>query len=185
MSLLQEKLKMNSERRFRDDLLSDLPDGVESLLLNARAKFSRSLFDNMEISPFPQFEDGKLVTKDSFDLYWHIEYDRPEHVLRQLNETHIVFRRPVALHFGSGPVFQVDEDVELHQVLQMLDLLDDRRIGRIFVADRESGLIIDSYCGYLPDNRPTTQTEVVYEITYYQTARQGGALDALTGASDL
>ena len=185
MTHLQRKLNMNAERRAWEQMLPAFPDEIQTLLQDAQLRFSEDLFSALKESPFPNFEGGILVTKDWFDLYWHLEVDQIQHIYRMLSESNICMKAPVAIHLGKGPVYLVERHIGTEEITLLASCLSDLSVSHIFVVDKSQGVILDSYCGYLPDGRSTTQEEVVYEFTYYQDLAQDVVMETLICASDL
>ena len=182
---LQKKVQQNKERREHDRLQKVCKSPIPEMLRSWRRVFSQDFFEAMHASPFPTYENGKLITKDNFEVYFCIEYDQIAHVQEQLINIQITFNPSVAIYLGIGPIYESRIPLNQELAVNLLPLLSSGDIRYILMADRGAGLIVDSYCGYLQTRPPTTSEEVVYEIVYYQTNQQKDAIDALTLAPDL
>lgn len=166
-------------------MIAESPQQLRSILLTAAAKYSRDLFSILHKSPFSNFENGVLVTKDKFDLYWHIEFDRIQHVKQMLAESKILMNPPIAIHFGKGPVYVLTKPVDSEKIRDFSDCLINGLADHIWILDGKQGVVIDTYSGYLPNGRSTNQKEIVYEFTYYQDDEQGDLLNVLKATSNL
>ncbi len=164
-SQVKNKLQKNKERRQREDLLRELPGGVSKIIENADFQYSNDYFNNLPISPWPNFVDGKIQCASKFSTYIYSDYDDIVHVHQFLKESFITFMAPVFCWFGKGPVFSLDHQIDISVINEIENL----SAFSIFLAEAElkRGFILDNYCGHLPNNRSTNSNEMVFEIVYF------------------
>lgn len=166
---LKQKIAQNRERREREKLIQRFSSLLSFSLENKAYTLSQNYFDNLTVSPWLQFENGKLITKDKFQTYQYTDFDDIEQVQDFLNKTGPTLNTPLHVWFGNGPVFTLSS-AEVNELIEKFtEIISKQGNAFFYVAepDLKQGLLIDEYCGYLPSDRKTNDNEVIYEIVYF------------------
>ncbi len=165
-----KKLKENQERRFRENLLGTLPDSFCDLIRNSPYHYSEEYFKLIQISPWPNYKEGELITKNDFAIYIHLEMDDIKDIKQIITESKFDFEGELYIWFGAGPVFEIENRLDVKDLSQIIDMYDENKWECIYISKGygRKGILIDSYGGHLPPHRCTNTFERVLEFVYFE-----------------
>lgn len=165
---LQIKLQENKERRIREKYIKEIPEKYLTLFSECKFCYTQEIMKNIKTSFMPKFDNGILLTKDNFNRYFYLDYDRPEHVIECLTRIKYNFGN-YYIKIQEGPFFELndsqinglDSTIELFKWNYKLDYL-------LIDTSYNSGIYLDSYSGFIEKSRITNYSEISYEIILWE-----------------
>lgn len=166
---LQKKLSQTYQRRKLRESIALLPQNLQATINLEDIVYKDEVYSRHGLPIYPKNIDGEWVYPTGYSLY-------------QYQETDEILKLPTYLSglkkFDSSCLISLDTESGFFRLdLQYIDdflkfysssLLNHNSYLALFQSDYTKGVIIDSYCGYLPEHLSTNKNEVVYEFLYWE-----------------
>lgn len=162
-SRLALKLAENQERREKEALMSQLPDGWRAMLANAKTYPSWEFLQDFPVDASQDLRRQPLLRGKS------TTYQDTDDLLllsTHLKGSDLVLQPSVSCWLGSGPTFLLEESVALSRVSELVATV----TNRVYLAQSNytRGAVLSEYMGYLDKERMTNNREIVYEVLTFE-----------------
>ena len=171
MTKLHAKLRANRHRRQREQFIRHADPTLASILESADVVTGIDVDSWVSDVPWPTFVEGKLTTtQGDLDGSTFTDWDDRAHVMDAFR----AMPNPPAVdgHLfldNDGPLFRISLDHFPRLIEHILEFSRSHHDSEFaWVSDDgKHGVLLSTYCGFLPEERRTTLHEVVYEILHW------------------
>lgn len=164
------KLSQNNQRRRLEAVQAKLPDSICKYLSNADFRYNEDVYSGHDLPFFPKGENGEYVYPDGYEKYEYTEVDQLLDLSKAVRARDLKYTKDCLVSLDRDAQFVVVEKSDMACFLESyLNEVSSRYIGLVvFQDDYRRGIVVDSYCGYLPKPQRTRYDEVVYEFVYWE-----------------
>ena len=167
---LQSKLSQLHQRRKARETTLALPESLRAEIDMDRLTYKESVYAMHGLELFPKGVGGKYVYPEGYTFYDYFEVDQLGHLVSLIKNVQLVFDVEcfVSLDNESGywPLSHEKIDILLDWYMSYLEA--GYQSLKIFQSDFGKGVVVDNYCGYLPNHLITNYDEVVYEFISWE-----------------
>jgi len=167
---LRNKLGKLYQKRKARETIQLLSEEIRMGIDLNDLSYKEDVYSLHRLQLFPKGIDGKLVNPEGYSKYEYSEVDQLPHLVSCIEKACLTFDGEclVALDTESGywPLKQgyVAKFIDSY----LCNLKNEYQQLMIFQSDFKKGIVVDSYCGYLPSHLITNASEVVYEFIRWE-----------------
>ena len=161
--------QLHQRRRARETtevLPKSIFDGSE---LN-KLVYKEEIYVKHGLKLFPSGVGGKYEYPEGYSSYEYTEVDQLAQLARIIEESAIKFCSDVFVSLDNDSGYWPLKKEKIDKLIEwyLMYLEKGYQTISIFQSDYKKGIVIDNYCGYLPEHIRTNTNEIVYEYIRWE-----------------
>ncbi|WP_445362216.1 hypothetical protein ACJJIQ_13915 [Microbulbifer sp. ANSA003] len=170
MSELTKKLETLSQRRKTKEAILELPADIRSSITLENIVYIDQIRESHELALFPKYGKETMEAPQGYSKYIYRDCDTLKDLVALINSEFVPFSKSILVQSTRNSAYwELPLDCQQQFFEHYIDVLKNNFWGLlVFQSDFAQGLVIDNYCGYLPEDRATNNDEVVYEYVFWQ-----------------